>query len=58
MDLKFGKIGEGTEELAAPERFKKSPLTYNGRNVLTTLEPSFLDDSSSFLQVTSTNIKA
>ena len=58
MSWKFGKILPRTEELAAPERLKKSPETYNGRNVVTTLEPSFLDESSSFLQVTKTTIKA
>ena len=26
MDSKFGKIGPGTEELAAPERLKKIPI--------------------------------
>ena len=32
--------------------------TYNGRNVLTTLVPSFLNESSSFSQLTKTAIKA
>ena len=41
MGSKFGKIGVGTEELAAPECLKKPPLTYNGRNVVTTLDPNF-----------------
>ena len=39
-------------ELAALEPLKKSPYTYNGRNVVTTLEPSFLDKSSTLFQVT------
>ena len=45
-------------ELAALERLEKSPWTYNGRNVVNTLAPSFLIGSSSFLQVTRTTIKA
>ena len=49
MGSKLGNIGAGTNELAATERLKISPQTYNGRNVVTTLEPSFLDESSSFL---------
>ena len=57
MGLKFGKIGPGTYELAALERLEKSLLTYNGRNVVTTLVPSFFDVSSSFLQVTRLTIK-
>ena len=51
--LKFGKIGQGSEELAALERFEKNPSAYNERNVVSTLE-GFL----SFLQVTRTTIKA
>ena len=58
MGLKFGKIRPGTYELAALERLEKSQWTYNGRNVVTTLVPSFLDESSSFLQITRPNIKA
>ena len=45
-------------ELAALECLEKSPYTYNGRNVVTTLLPSFLDGSSLFLQVTRTTLKA
>ena len=41
MGSKFHRIGRGTYELAAFERLEKSPLTYNGRNVVTTLVPSF-----------------
>ena len=37
---------------------KKSPYTYNGRNVDATLVHAFLDESSSFWQVTSTITKA
>ena len=55
MSSKFGKIRRRTVELAALERLEKSPCTYNGRNVVT---PSFLDVSSSFLQVTRPTITA
>ena len=55
---KFGQIGPRTAELAALERLEKSPLTYNGRNLVNTLTPSFLIGSSSFLQVSSTCMKA
>ena len=55
---KFGQIGPRTAELAALERLEKSPYTYNGRILVNTLVPSFLNQSSSFLQVTRTCIKA
>ena len=55
---KFGKIQQETAELAALERLEKSPLTYNGRKVVSTLVSSFLYGSLSFLQVTRTAIKA
>ena len=58
MGSKFGRIRPGTYELAALERLEKSPYTYNGKNVVTTLVPSFLDVSSSFLQITRLTIKA
>ena len=58
MGLKFRRIRPGTYELSALERLEKSPQTYNGRNVVTTLVPSFLDGSSSFLQITRPTIKA
>ena len=45
-------------ELAALERLEISSYTYIGRNVVTTLVPSFLDGYSSFLQVTRTVIKS
>ena len=38
---KFGQIGPRTAELAALERLEKSPYTYNGRNLVNTLAPSF-----------------
>ena len=56
--MKFGSIQRRTYELAALERLEKSPYTYNGRNVVTTLVPSFSNGSSSFLQVTKSTIKA
>ena len=37
MGFKLGKILPGTYELAALERLEKSPYTYNGRYVVTTL---------------------
>ena len=58
MGLKFRTIIPGTAELAAPELLEKLPQTYNGRNIVTTLVPSFLDGSSTFLQVTRLAIKA
>ena len=39
---KFGQIGPRTAELAALGRLEKSPMTYNGRNPVNTLAPSFL----------------
>ena len=50
MSSKFDKIRLWTVELAALERLKKSPLTYNGRDVANTPALSFLIRSSSFLQ--------
>ena len=55
---KFGYIGPRTAELAVLDRLGKSPKTYNGRNFVNTLAPSFLIRSSSFLQVRRTCIKA
>ena len=55
---KFGQILPWTAELAALERLKKSPKTYNGRNIVNTLTPLFLMGTSSFLQETRTCIKA
>ena len=42
MSSKFGQIGPRTAELAALERLEKSPYTYNGRNLVYTLAPSFI----------------
>ena len=58
MGSKFDRIRPGTYEIAALERLEKFPMTYNGRKVVTTLVTSFLDGSSSFLQVTRPTIKA
>ena len=58
MGSNFGKIPSLTSELAALGRFEKSKSTYNGRNVVTTLVPSFSNGSSSFLQVTRSAMKA
>ena len=58
MGSKFGRIRPGTYELAALERLEKSPYTYNGKDVVTTLVPSFLDGSSSFSQITRPTIKS
>ena len=57
MGSKFGRIRAGTYELAALERLEKSPYTYNGRTVVTSLVPSF-SIGSYFLQVTRPTIKA
>ena len=58
MSSKFGKIRPWTAELAALERLKKSPLTYNGKDVVNTPALSFLIRSSLFLQVTRTTIRS
>ena len=58
MSTKFGQIGPRAAELATLGRLEKSPLTYNGKNVVTTLAPSYLIESSSFLQVTRTFMEA
>ena len=57
-NLKFGQIGPQTTELAALERRKKSPLTYNGENGVSTFSRLFLIRSFSYLQVTRTYISA
>ena len=58
ISSKFSQNRSWTVELAAPERLKKSPQTYNGRNGLATLAASFLIRTSSFLQETMTCLKA
>ena len=51
LGWKFSRIRPGTYELPALERSQKSPKTYNGRNVVTTLLLSILNGSSSFLHI-------
>ena len=58
MSSKFDKIRPWTAELAALERLKKSPLTYNGKDVVNAPVPSFQMGSSSFLQTTRTVIRS
>ena len=58
MDSKLGQIRPWTVGFAALECLKKSPKTYNGRNVVTTLVLSILNRSYSFLQIRRTTIKA
>ena len=58
MGLKFRQIRPWTLGLAAHLRLKKSPWTYNGSNVVTTLVLSNLNRSYSFLQIRRTTIKA
>ena len=53
----FSQTRPRTAELAALERLKKIPYTYNGENLVSTLAPSVLIGSSSFLQVMRTTIK-
>ena len=55
---KFSRIRPGTYELPALEHLEKSPKTYNGRNVVTTLVRSILNGSSLFLHTIRTTIKA
>ena len=55
---KFGQIGPRTAELAALERMKKIPYTYNGENDVITFSPLFLIGSFSYLQVMRTCIGA
>ena len=55
---KSSRIRPGTYELPALERLEKSPWTYNGRNIVTTLVLSILNGSSSFLHTIRTTIKA
>ena len=58
MSLKFGRIRPRTMELAALERPKKFPQTYNGENYVITFSRLFLIGSFSYLQVMRTCIKA
>ena len=54
MGLRFSKIEHGSKELAALGRLKKAPKTY----IVSTLVLSFLNGSSSIVQVSRTTIKA
>ena len=58
MGSKFSRIRPGTYELPALERLEKSPKTYNGRNIVTTLVLLILNGSSSFLHTIWATIKA
>ena len=53
---KFGSVRPHTAELAALERLKKFPKTYNGKYLVSTLEPLFLIGSFSILKVTRTTV--
>ena len=55
---KFGQIRLLTAELAALERLKKSPKTYNGKNGVATFSWRFLIGSISYLQVMMTYMRA
>ena len=46
------------KELAALERMKEIPLTYNRENDVITFSPLFLIGSFSYLQITRTCIRA
>ena len=56
MSSKFSQIRPQTTELAALERQKKSPWTYNGENGVSTFSRLSLTRSFSYLQVTRTYI--
>ena len=56
--LKFSQIPPQTAELAALERLKKSPYTYNGKNGVATFSRLFLIGSISYLQGTMTYMRA
>ena len=58
MSLNFAQIGPPTTELAALERRKQFPYTYNGKNEVITFSRLFLIGSFSYLQVMRTYIKA
>ena len=58
MSSKFGQIQPQTTELAAFERRKKFPQTYNGENYVIIFSRLFLIGSFSYLQVMRTCIKA
>ena len=55
---KFSQIRPRTAELAALERLKKSPCTFNGENGVATFSRLFLIGSISYLQVMMTCMRA
>ena len=55
---KFSQIRPSTAELAALERLKKIPYTYNGENGVATFSQLFLIKSFLYLQVTMTYMRA
>ena len=55
---KFSQIRQPTSELAALERLKKSPYSYNGKNDVATFSQLLLIGSVSYLQVTMTYMRA
>ena len=57
MSSKFGRIRPRTMELAAFERLKDIPYTYNGENDVIKFSPLFFTGSFSDLQVTRTHIR-
>ena len=58
MSSKFGGIRPWTTELAALERMKKIPYTYNGENNVITISQLFWIVSFSYFQVMRTCIRA
>ena len=58
MSSKFGRIRPRTTELAALERMKKIPQTYNGENDVITFSELFLIGSFSYFLVMRTCIRA
>ena len=56
--LNFSQIRLRTAELAALQRLENSHRLIMGENLVSTLAPSFLIGSSSFLQVMRTTLKA
>ena len=58
MSLNFGTIRQWAAELASLEHLENFYRLIIGKNLVSTLVPSFLIGFSSFLQVTRTTIKA
>ena len=58
MSSNSGRIRPWTMELAALERMKKIPKTYNGENDVITFSALFLTGSFSYLQEMRTCIRA